>query len=206
MKKHILLFLLFTQSIAFAQQPVRDAFIGMYSGRRINMEDVNIEEQVSVKILPYDTDTGLVIIDDLNHNLKDTLRFQYINSPVDTQLWDNNQWVGVVNLHTIQFNYFDPLGSQIYPIWWYDLNYTSPLEIQENFAAQIKLYPNPATDYITIKSSYPIKNYIVYNIYGQMVTDGKNLETLNISKLCPALYFIQLNCGNYTIKKNFIKN
>lgn len=60
----------------------------------------------------------------------------------------------------------------------------------------VKIYPNPSSDYIRIESIEisKIKNWKIYNISGNCIKTGQNLnsENLNISNLQSGIYFIQI--------------
>ena len=66
----------------------------------------------------------------------------------------------------------------------------------------VKLYPNPATDVVNIKTNHTIKNVRVFNVNGQKVLDIANQSQINISNLPTGMYFLNINTNqsNQTIK------
>lgn len=65
----------------------------------------------------------------------------------------------------------------------------------------INVYPNPATDFITISGLTKNKSYTIYNILGAITARGniandKNIDLVNLSK---GLYFLQFD-GGHTLK------
>lgn len=66
----------------------------------------------------------------------------------------------------------------------------------------VKLYPNPATDVVNIKTNQTIKNVAVFNVNGQKVLDIANQSQINISNLPTGMYFLSINTNqsNQTIK------
>ncbi|WP_417873315.1 T9SS type A sorting domain-containing protein [Xanthomarina gelatinilytica] len=66
----------------------------------------------------------------------------------------------------------------------------------------VKLYPNPATDVVNIKTNQTIKNVAVFNVNGQKVLDIANQSQINISNLPIGMYFLNINTNqsNQTIK------
>lgn len=69
---------------------------------------------------------------------------------------------------------------------------------------KVAIYPNPATDFITLSNLNKSQNYTVYNVLGKKVLSGtanKN-QQINTQNLTNGLYFLQLEQGN-TVK--FIK-
>jgi len=68
----------------------------------------------------------------------------------------------------------------------------------------IKIYPNPASDHLTVETSQDVKNGIVeiYNINGQKMSEQvitDNNTTLNTSNLSTAVYIIKTLSENKTI-------
>ncbi len=76
---------------------------------------------------------------------------------------------------------------------------------------KIKIYPNPAKNYLQIKSSkLKIYNCSIFNIYGQMMDipikkDKNNLLIYNTTNLQKGIYFIKLRTDKGTIIKKIIK-
>ncbi|MGB4743508.1 MAG: T9SS type A sorting domain-containing protein [Flavobacteriaceae bacterium] len=68
-----------------------------------------------------------------------------------------------------------------------------PIEINDF----VKVYPNPATDYLFIKSDL---NYLstLYNVAGQRVLES-NAKTLNVVNLPSGVYLLQLKSENNSI-------
>ncbi|WP_417866985.1 T9SS type A sorting domain-containing protein [Xanthomarina gelatinilytica] len=66
----------------------------------------------------------------------------------------------------------------------------------------VKLYPNPATDVVNIKTNQTIKNVRVFNVNGQKVLEIANQSQINISNLPTGMYFLSINTNqsNQTIK------
>ncbi len=68
---------------------------------------------------------------------------------------------------------------------------TEDLHADNNLA----IFPNPASDKITIKSSSEIKQVEIYNQVGQIVQQIKtndNVSTLDVSEFEPRIYFIKV--------------
>lgn len=66
----------------------------------------------------------------------------------------------------------------------------------------IKLYPNPATDVVNIKTNQTIENVSVFNVNGQKVLEIANQSQINISNIPTGMYFLNINTNqsNQTIK------
>jgi len=68
-----------------------------------------------------------------------------------------------------------------------------PIEINDF----VKVYPNPATDYLFIKSDLNYQS-ILYNVAGQRVMQS-NAKTLNVVDLPSGVYLLQLKSENNSI-------
>ncbi|WP_338813853.1 T9SS type A sorting domain-containing protein [Bernardetia sp. Wsw4-3y2] len=83
------------------------------------------------------------------------------------------------------------------------------LSSEENniFSYSIELFPNPASDFIEIKSSeISLNEYSIVNILGATIKQGHLLEqnTIDISKFNKGLYFIRFMTNKGIITKRFI--
>ncbi|WGF93713.1 T9SS type A sorting domain-containing protein [Aequorivita marisscotiae] len=83
-----------------------------------------------------------------------------------------------------------------------------PLSIQGYNSEKFKLYPNPATDRLFIKSEdAQIIKTIVYSISGKRILEGEPIEgALDITSLAKGMYFLELTTseGHRSVVK-FIK-
>lgn len=86
----------------------------------------------------------------------------------------------------------------------YHFKQDSPVGINTENLAEIKIYPNPASDYITIQST-ELQQYdcIVYDLSGRILIRKKvyGNKRLDISGLKPSYYFIEIREGG---KKKFM--
>ena len=67
--------------------------------------------------------------------------------------------------------------------------------IDELFRINIIIFPNPATDKLTITSLYQLDTYKIYDVLGKLVSQGAangNVTDLDVSGLQSGLYFINL--------------
>ena len=74
----------------------------------------------------------------------------------------------------------------------------------------IKLFPNPASEIITINSKIPLTNIKCFNSEGKCIFNDEfygNSYRMNSNELCPGKYFIEAVTGDgKIILRNFIKN
>ena len=81
---------------------------------------------------------------------------------------------------------------------------TNKLSISTVDSSNIKIFPNPTTDYIFI---YPAVDYKskLYDISGKLILESKSSQ-IDISRLPVGSYFLQLKSGNNKISNfNVIK-
>lgn len=89
--------------------------------------------------------------------------------------------------------------------------------ISDYINEQIRVYPNPTNDYITIECatndiSWRDAKIEVFDIYGKLILSvvetcyGLSLQTsMNVSSFPTGIYFLRISTENKTITKNFIK-
>ena len=72
----------------------------------------------------------------------------------------------------------------------------------------IKLYPNPIKGNILNVEipSLETFNYRIINIQGRTILSGTSDGKIDVSKLEGGMYFIEVNEGDETLTKKFIKN
>lgn len=72
----------------------------------------------------------------------------------------------------------------------------------------ISIYPNPARDFINLKSKSPIEKYVIYDINGkalyQSIPLSKNIE-IAINNLVNGIYFIEITTDKNVFTRKFIK-
>ena len=78
--------------------------------------------------------------------------------------------------------------------------------IENNRLENINIYPNPASEYITIDNAKNA-NYELYNIQGMKVQSGKldNSSRINIASLASGSYFVRINNSGISKIGRFVK-
>lgn len=70
--------------------------------------------------------------------------------------------------------------------------------------AMVRVYPNPATNQVTVNSNEPIRQIAVYDLSGRMVeildANGDESVTINVNKLQGGIYFIRTTLENQQVK------
>lgn len=87
--------------------------------------------------------------------------------------------------------------------WAVDNTTLSAYELQ--LFTNVKVFPNPAVDYIQLSGLKSKENYSIYNFLGTKISEGNiyNNKEIDIRNLTGGIYFLKFENGN-TIK--FIKN
>ncbi|PQV45485.1 putative secreted protein (Por secretion system target) [Jejuia pallidilutea] len=88
----------------------------------------------------------------------------------------------------------------------YEYNSTLGIDDISLNTNSVKLYPNPVSDRLFIKSKEKVESISIYNIKGQLVKQA--IETSNgidVSVLPSGLYIIQINTSNNSINQKFLK-
>lgn len=70
---------------------------------------------------------------------------------------------------------------------------------------EINVYPNPATNKLSIESTQDIKTYIIYNLLGEKQLEGSYNSSIDISILAQGMYLIQLKSESTFSTSKFIK-
>ena len=69
-----------------------------------------------------------------------------------------------------------------------------------------KIYPNPATNSITIKNAPESFAYSIYNSIGSLMIKGYDGSQIDISSLKNGIYFVVINSDNSKTQASFVKN
>lgn len=70
---------------------------------------------------------------------------------------------------------------------------------------QISIYPNPASDFITVKSDSEVKNIVIYDISGKRVNSFSGVNSINVKSLLPGAYLMKIETKEGTTTKKIIK-
>ncbi len=83
------------------------------------------------------------------------------------------------------------------------------LGVDTETLSEIKIYPNPATDFVNIKTpnSMQIKSVMLIDMHGKVVLKLQHhIEKLQISNLQQGVYLLQISTETGSISKRIIKN
>jgi len=90
-----------------------------------------------------------------------------------------------------------------------DLNPTAETLSTDVFdSSSIGLYPNPASNFITLSANIDIESVEVYNVIGKRVLSTSNVSDnkIDISTLSNGVYILKASSGTHVVSKKFVKN
>jgi len=93
-------------------------------------------------------------------------------------------------------------GSDIYVSRF---NTSQTIGVNQNSLEDVKLFPNPASDYIQISGVNSPEAFEIYSITGQLLKFGEYSGRIQLYGLENGLYFIKLISGSGIMTKTFIK-
>lgn len=160
------------------------------------------------KIVDFGGTSGEVSAGELNINEASTPAIasnQWVSIDVPWSSWANNpnirsdiaQFVITSNLDIV---YVDNI--------YFYTGVPLPLDVSEVAKSALKLYPNPAGDYVTLSSEAMIGEVTVLNALGQVVSK-QNLAateaTIDVSAFSKGIYVVIAKVGNDLVRKQLIK-
>ena len=160
------------------------------------------------KIVDFGGTSGEVSAGELNINEASTPAIasnQWVSIDVPWSSWANNpnirsdiaQFVITSNLDIV---YVDNI--------YFYTGVPLPLDVREVAKSALKLYPNPAGDYVTLSSEAMIGEVTVLNALGQVVS-RQNLAateaTIDVSAFSKGIYVVIAKVGNDLVRKQLIK-
>jgi hypothetical protein len=105
---------------------------------------------------------------------------------------------------------FNPQGACTNNICYYDTA-TTTNSIIENSNIFIKIYPNPASDYLYIQfeggNDSPVLTYVIYNTIGQKISEGRLIDNkINIENIETGFYYLNIKTEKGAIVQKLIIN
>lgn len=88
----------------------------------------------------------------------------------------------------------------------FNLNSCNTLSSDTVVFEDLKIYPNPVSNLLTVKSNQKIDKLELYSILGKKVKVKEFSNNLNISNLSSGLYLLKIYSGNNSISKKIVKN
>lgn len=91
--------------------------------------------------------------------------------------------------------------------WAQAVGQSVPLSVAKNEIEGLKVYPNPAKDYITIESkNVKLTSVELYNVLGSKVLSSKSLtnDRLNVSGVSKGIYMLQVNADGASSTRKIV--
>ncbi|MDR6404358.1 hypothetical protein J2W57_003176 [Chryseobacterium ginsenosidimutans] len=104
--------------------------------------------------------------------------------------------------------YFRHLSTAFQILILDDVNVTSSMVLgtsETSNKGQVGIYPNPATDFITIKSKSEIISTEVYDATGRKVGSQLKSDKVDVRNLLPGSYILNINTKEGKTSSKFIK-
>lgn len=141
----------------------------------------------------------------LNDNLLTSLNFANgNNSNIGTNYFKANNnpnltciEVDDVAYSTTNWTFVDPGAS-------FSLDCASSTSIKENAFIELSVFPNPASDVITVTSDAQIEEISVFDTYGNLVNTFSS-SSFSVSHLSSGIYFLNITTANGIAQGKFIK-
>ncbi|MDR6461885.1 T9SS type A sorting domain-containing protein [Chryseobacterium sediminis] len=81
----------------------------------------------------------------------------------------------------------------------------STMEVSKDVSANVKIYPNPTADSVTIRMKEGLEKYEIYNMSGQKMLEGSSM-TVSMKHFVPGTYLIKILTKNQkTVTEKIIK-
>ncbi|WP_314243107.1 T9SS type A sorting domain-containing protein [Empedobacter tilapiae] len=159
---------------------------------------------------------------ELNYQNPSKFNFSYMNNPVKTDYCNNNQQLLDISKKYIRdffegnifenFSYTVSTSGNAKSLVITDVKNnkvtysdSQNLSINELDKITFDIFPNPATDLITIKSSENINNIKIYSLNGLLIKNVSNISSINIKDLAKGSYIINISTQKGFHSQKFIK-
>lgn len=107
-----------------------------------------------------------------------------------------------VGVYTITYSYTDSLGCSASATG--DIEVDGCINVEEINAAQIVLYPNPATTVVTVQSEATISEMVLVDLSGVIVA-RTNENQISVADLASGMYVLSITTEFGTVAKTFVK-
>lgn len=131
--------------------------------------------------------------------------------PGSTETFDSGILTGMGITFTKTFNLVGSNDYQcdVHPVTMFGtITVEAVMSVQDKFERNIKFYPNPVEDELTIASLFQFDTYEIYNVAGRKIGQGVGEGTytkLNTSYLASGMYFIRITADNLQATIRIIK-
>jgi hypothetical protein len=135
-----------------------------------------------------------------------TMEFDFNNQASGTAAFNSAY---IYKMASIFFNFGTDGATAGEKTYYFDnVSYGSPLGLNDFQNNKFKMYPNPATNILTLSSKNMIEKVTIYNALGQLIFKqdySSNEVTISVSNLSKGIYVITSQIGNESVTRQFIK-
>ncbi len=146
--------------------------------------------------------------------------FNIVNTENGTQYWYNNYTSNTMDISSqawfqtdVAYNIRVRAFTNEYPNGFSygdicQVKYEIPFIITTRSQSNTRIYPNPTSNRLNIKSEQQIQSIQVVDVFGNLkrVDVLNDFSGINTQKLSKGLYFIQINYGDYQEHLSFVKD
>jgi len=86
-----------------------------------------------------------------------------------------------------------------------DLSNCTVLEIEENELSNVRIFPNPTSEILTIQTEQFIDRIEIYNALGNLILNKSNSKNINLKNISSGLYIIKIHSEETYFSKKIIK-
>ena len=132
--------------------------------------------------------------------------------PGATATVDNNEIyytpaIGIVATDSLVYRVYDALGASDTAVVY--INVAGVTGLDEITYVAVKVYPNPFSSNVSIRSSATINQINLFDVTGTLVKTISTIESntleLNTEELSPGIYFVRMNSVNGILVKKIVK-
>ena len=128
------------------------------------------------------------------------IMYKYFRVIMGAPSWDNPEWGGDPNREVVV-----NAATTIYDVWGDILDGVVDIPNHDTFS----LFPNPASNCLTIASAADVSKVEIYDVTGKMVMTvnaASENVTLNVSELNTGMYFVNVTNQKGVQTSKFVKN
>jgi hypothetical protein len=127
----------------------------------------------------------------------------------NTRIIDNNILLDFCGIQTYVDNYsnvFEVTGNGYNPTQQDIINNNcSTLSVEVFEINQIKIYPNPTTDFIKIETNGFVRRAELFNLQGQKVNTSFSNNKVDVQNIASGVYFLKLQTNKGEVTKKVVK-
>ena len=115
--------------------------------------------------------------------------------------------IGIVAADSLVYRVYDALGASDTAVIYINVTGITGLDAIADVA--VKVYPNPFTNNVSVRSSAVISQVDLFDVTGTLVKTISSIESntveLNTEELSAGIYFVKMNSVNGTLVKKIVK-